>query len=139
MGSADRLNYTALGDAINLTSRLVTLNKIYQTEIIVSESVYRACSDKFLFRPLDTVQVRGKHEFTNIYELIAANPGLLPFSSATPEQIKLCKLSSEAYELYTRKDFNAAILLFKQILSQFPQDGMAQIYITRCEEAISKG
>lgn len=66
MGSSDRLNYTALADTVNLAARLETLNKIFGTRIIVSESAYKICANQFLFRPLDVVTVRGKHFATAV-------------------------------------------------------------------------
>jgi adenylate cyclase len=70
MGSPTRMNYTLAGDNVNLGSRLEGTNKEYGTSIIVSESTYGAVHDKFLFRELDNIRVKGKNKPVGIYELI---------------------------------------------------------------------
>jgi adenylate cyclase len=63
MGSALRYGYTALGDTVNLSSRLEGLNKDYDTHVLVNESTYAAAKDAgFLFRELDVIRVKGKLE-----------------------------------------------------------------------------
>jgi len=70
MGSAGRMNYTLMGDNVNLGARLEGTNKIYGTMIIVSEYTYAMVKDRFIFRELDTIRVKGKNKPVVIYELI---------------------------------------------------------------------
>lgn len=71
IGSSTRLNYTAMGDNINVTSRLEALSKKYGSAIIVSEDVVKAVKEKFVFKFIDCVEIRGKAGKFNIYELIS--------------------------------------------------------------------
>lgn len=136
VGSQDRINYTVIGDNVNVTARLEALNKIYGTEIIVSESVYQQCQDQMLFRPLDTVTVRGKQHPIKIYELIAAKSAKFSPRVATAEEIVLCELSTLAYQAFHRQEWGTAYTIFTEINEKFPQDGMARLYLKRISELV---
>jgi len=71
MGSQDRFDYTAMGDSVNLTSRLEGLTKNYDSNIIISESTYRIIKNKFNCKKLGKVKVRGKKKSITIYELMS--------------------------------------------------------------------
>src|SRR2546425_12836557 len=72
MGSALRYGYTALGDTVNLSSRLEGLNKEYGTHILVNETTFQGAREGgFLFRELDLICVKGKLQPVKIYELMA--------------------------------------------------------------------
>jgi len=70
MGSNHRMDYTVMGDTINLGSRLEGTNKVYGTRIIISEYTYEKVKDKVITRELDKIKVKGKTEPVTIYELI---------------------------------------------------------------------
>jgi len=71
MGSKSRMDYTLMGDNVNLGARLEGTNKIYGTNIIISEYTYEKIKDKFYCRELDNIRVKGKHKPVKIFELVA--------------------------------------------------------------------
>jgi len=101
-----KMEFTALGDNVNLASRLEGVNKFYGTHICVSEEVYTETKQDFEYRFLDRIRVKGKKKILNIYELLG-----LKGSLSTKEKTKLKKFA-QAQELYFKRDFQAAKKLF---------------------------
>jgi adenylate cyclase len=132
LGTMERMNYTAIGDAVNLASRLQNINKMYRTKIIIGEETKAKLSANFLVRPLDIVEVRGKKNKTKIFELIGTLSGD-PETQATPAQIELSKLFTEAVDAFEQGDLEAAKAKFTAIYEKFPNDEPAQFYLKRME------
>ncbi len=78
MGSKLRMNYTLMGDPVNLGSRLESTNKEYGTKIIISEFTYAHIKDKFIVRELDNIRVKGKNKPVLIYELVDCLEDITP-------------------------------------------------------------
>lgn len=133
IGTANRMNYTVIGDAVNLTARLQEVDKFYHTSIIISEDTYKKVKDEFLVRPLDVVNVKGKKEKVKIYELVAKMQGDDEIG-ASPAQIELCTSFAEAYETYVRKEYERSRSQFLAIQQKFPDDFPTQIFLKRIEE-----
>src|SRR5208337_761674 len=70
VGSSSRMDYTLMGDMVNLGARLEGTNKIYKTSIIISEFTYEQAREHIIARELDLIKVKGKELPVKIYELI---------------------------------------------------------------------
>jgi adenylate cyclase len=70
MGSRSRMDYTLMGDSVNLGARLEGTNKIYGTNIIISEFTYEQVKDRFICRELDNIRVKGKQKPVKIHEVM---------------------------------------------------------------------
>lgn len=130
VGSEERLNFTALGDSVNLTSRLEATNKTYNTQIIVSQTIFEEAQSHFPFRLLDEVAVRGKRESTTIYELITARD--LQNLKQHVQEFK------HAFGNYQKGNWNESIKLFTTLTPAYPGDQLAALYIKRCLLLIKK-
>jgi adenylate cyclase len=134
MGSELHYGYTALGDTVNLSSRLEGLNKEYGTHILVNESTYAAVKDDgFLFRELDVIRVKGKLQPVTIYELVGKKAELEKDADFALQEQRLQDFAA-ARELYAKREWDKAQHAFEKILVRFPQDGPSRMYWKRCQE-----
>lgn len=128
LGSSERINYTAIGDSINVASRLEQINKNYKTKIIVSEAVYEEIKDKFILRMIDYVVVKGRTQSFAIYELLGDDIKKIDFDLAayTP-------FFEQGFLAYKQQRWDDAFIAFLKCLEIYPTDAIAPIFIARCQ------
>jgi adenylate cyclase len=127
LGSRYRFAYGALGDHVNLASRLEGLNKVYKTQILIGENTAQMVEKSFVLREIDTVQVVGREQAVGIYELLAKAGTSLP-----AEQEQAFRLYAAGLEAYRERRWYEAVALFNEVLTLWPGDGPSRIMADRC-------
>jgi adenylate cyclase len=122
------MNYTAIGDAVNLTQRLESINTLYGTEIIISGAVYDYVANTFLCRPLDLVCVKGKTTTTMIYEVIEE------FDNVSEVQLASVGIYKQILDFYFKREFSVAKRYIVEYLKTNPMDKAANLLLEQCHK-----
>lgn len=126
MGYSERLNYTAIGDTVNMASRLEGINKFYDTGILISDDTYKTVKDAFITRRLDRVIFKGKKAWVTVYELLGTR------GETDPDMVKFADSYNKAMDLFYEREWQDAVIFFNKAEKYKPGDRASLRMINYC-------
>mgnify|MGYP002853014314 FL=1 len=138
MGTSEKMNYTIMGDAVNLASRLEGVNKVYKSWILCSDSTWKEANsgdhmEKIVARKFDKVRVVGRDEPVQLWNILGFRNEL------SEQQLEAVEIYNEALKKYLSRDFAAAGKLFVKANKLTPEDESPLVYAQRCKDYMEKG
>lgn len=127
IGSIKRMDYTVIGDGVNLAARLESATKYYYSPLLMSEFTVRDLKNEYLIRDVDRLRVKGKSEPVGVYAVMDYRTDL-----THEELVQLLELHHQGLSCYRNMKWSSAVAYFQQLLDLFPCDQLSQLYIDRC-------
>ena len=128
IGSPKRMDYTMIGDGVNLAARLESACKQYHARILISDLTFNKLKGTYRIRDIDRVIVKGKTEPVGVYEVLDYHN-----EESFPNLMEVVNNFKSAREHYNNGDWDKSIALFRECLKGNPEDKLSQTYIDRCE------
>jgi len=128
MGTAEKMDYTIMGNAVNLAARLEGVNKQYNSWKLISETTFEAGGNQFVTRKLDRVRVVGIQQPVRLYELLDEP------EFASDEELERVRRFHTSLEFFEEKRWDEALEGFQKLSDENPDDGPVNTYIKRCLE-----
>lgn len=128
IGSPKRMDYTLIGDGVNLAARLESACKAYSARILISDHTYKLLRGTYRIRDVDMVVVKGKTEPVGVYEVLDYHT-----DETFPNLMDVVNYFNEGMKHYRLGSWDNAIDKFKEALSRNPSDKLSQTYVERCE------
>jgi adenylate cyclase len=131
IGSAKRMDYTLIGDGVNVASRLESACKQYSARILISDATYSRLRGVYRIRDIDKVIVKGKTQPVGVFEVLDYHT-----PQTFPQLMEVVNYFGEGVRLYRQRDFATAIPRFESALARHPGDRLSETYIARCRHMI---
>ncbi len=126
IGSLKRMDYTVIGDGVNIASRLEGATKVYGVRILISEFTYHKLTEQYVSREIDLIRVKGKTKPVGVYQIFGYNE-----CASFPYLDEVLDLFQEGLTYYRKRDWQRGINCFSRALALNNEDTVSRLYLDR--------